>query len=80
MIGISCNGKGINKINENALRKLEQYMVISLDIRLLKWLLIGPQKANWSNADLGSHLRYDRVGSVYKRGLFYCLNHFFNAK
>ena len=80
MIGISCNGKGINKINENTLRKLEQYMVISLDIRLLKWLLIGPQKANWSNADLGSHLKYNRVGSVYKRGLFYCLNHFFNAR
>ena len=54
-------------------------MIISLDIRLLKWLLMGPTKANWSNADLGSHLKYDRVGTVYKRGLFYCLNHFFNT-
>ena len=44
MVSISGNGKGINKINENTLRKLEQYMVISLDIRLLKWLLIGPKK------------------------------------
>ena len=80
MIGISCNGNGINKINKNTLEKLQHYMIISLDIRLLNWLLIGPQKANWSNADLGSHLKYDRVGSVYKRGLFYCLNHFFNPK
>lgn len=80
MVGISCNGKGITKINKNILGKLEQYLVISLDIRLLNWLLIGPEKANWSNADLGSHLKYDRVGSVYKRGLFYCLNHFFIAK
>ena len=80
MVGISCNGKGITKINKNTLGKLEQYLVISLDIRLLNWLLIGPEKANWSNADLGSHLKYDRVGSVYKRGLFYCLNHFFIAK
>jgi hypothetical protein len=27
-------------------------------------------------ADLGAHLKYDRVGSVYKIGLFYCWNHF----
>ena len=74
---ISCNGKGINEINENTLEKIEHYMQISLDIRLLKWLLLGPHKAYWSNADLGSHLRYRRVGSTYKRGLFYCLNHFF---
>ena len=51
-------------------------MIMSLDIRLLKWLLYGPDKAHWSDADLGSHLRYERVGSVYKRGLFYCWNHF----
>ena len=79
MIGISCDGSGFNKMDKDSLRKLEQYMIISLDIRLLKWLLMGPTKANWSNADLGSHLKYDRVGSVYKRGLFYCLNHFFNT-
>ena len=40
MVGISCNGEGINKINKNTLKKLEQYMIISLDIRLLNWLLI----------------------------------------
>lgn len=79
MIGISCNGKGFKKMKKEDLNQLEQYMIISLDIRLLKWLLMGPTKANWSNADLGSHLKYDRVGSVYKRGLFYCLNHFFNT-
>ena len=79
LIGISCNGSGFKKMNKDSLKELEQYMIISLDIRLLKWLLMGPTKANWSNADLGSHLKYDRVGSVYKRGLFYCLNHFFNT-
>ncbi len=55
-------------------------MVISLDIRLLKWLLIGPQKANWSNADLGSHLNMIEW-VVYTNGVYYyCLNHFFNAR
>lgn len=77
IIAISCNGKGFNKIDKSELEKYENYMMISLDIRLLKWLLSGPHKAHWSNADLGCHLFYTRVGSVYKRGLFYCWNHFF---
>jgi len=77
IIAISCNGKGINKIHRSEIEKYEHYMVMSLDIRLLKWLLSGPQKTHWSNADLGSHIIYSRVGSVYKRGLFYCWNHFY---
>ena len=76
IIAISCNGKGFKKISSDDIKKYEQCMVISLDIRLLKWLLHGPDKAHWSDADLGSHLRYERIGSIYKRGLFYCWNHF----
>lgn len=77
MVAISCNGKGYYKINMTDLSKYKNYMMISLDIRLLLWLLTGPYKAYWSNADLGAHLKYDRVGSVYKRGMFYCWNHFY---
>lgn len=77
IIAITCNGKGFQKISQSDIEKYDQYMTISLDIRLLKWLLSGPQKAHWSNADLGSHLIYNRVGSIYKRGLFYCWNHFY---
>lgn len=79
IIMIGCNGNGYCKISKDDIAKYEHYMMISLDIRLLLWLLSGPHKAHWSNADLGSHLRYDRVGSVYKRGLFYCWNHFYVA-
>ena len=77
IIVIKCDGGGYSKINKEDIAKYEHYMMISLDMRLLMWLLSGPHKAHWSNADLGSHLRYDRVGSVYKRGLFYCWNHFY---
>jgi len=62
-------------INDD-INKYKVRMILSLDIRLLKWLLYGPDKAHWSDADLGSHLRYERVGSIYKRGLFYCWNNF----
>jgi len=78
-IAISCNGKGYNKISNIDIQKYKNYMMISLDIRLLLWLLTGPLKALWSNADLGAHLKYDRVVTVYKRGLFYCWNHFYAA-
>ncbi|MEM3065659.1 MAG: MBL fold metallo-hydrolase [Candidatus Nitrosotenuis sp.] len=76
VVAVSCNGNGFNKISTEKLNELENYMSIRLDIRLLHWLLSGPQRAHWGNADLGAHLKYDRVGSVYKRGLFYCWNHF----
>jgi len=79
IIAISCNGKGFQKISKSDIENYDQYMSISLDIRLLKWLLSGPQKAHWSNADLGCHLIYNRVGSIYKRGLFYCWNHFYSG-
>jgi UDP-MurNAc hydroxylase len=76
VVAISCNGKGFSKISNDDMKKYERCVIISLDSRLLKWLLHGPRKAHWSDADLGSHLRYERIGSIYKRGLFYCWNHF----
>jgi len=36
-------------------------MMISLDIRLLIWLLSCSHKAHWSDADLGSHLQHDEL-------------------
>ena len=77
-VAISCDGSGYKQINIDEVSKIENYMGIELDIRLLNWLLTGPHKAHWGNADLGSHLHYKRIGSVYKRGLFYCWNNFHN--
>ena len=68
---ISCNGEGIKKITEI---KGDHYMIIELDPRLFKRLLT--KQATWSDADLGSHLKYKRVGNIYKRGFFYCWNSF----
>jgi UDP-MurNAc hydroxylase len=76
IFAISCDGSGYKQIGIDELGKFDNYMEIRLDSRLLNWLLQGPQKAHWGNADLGAHLRYNRVGSVYKHGLFYCWNSF----
>ena len=73
---VSCNGRGFKVIPESEIALYDSYMVMSLDIRLLFWLLQGPQMAAWSEADGGSHIIYERVGAAYKRGLFFCWNRF----
>lgn len=77
-IAISCDGKGIKKIyNENEILEFKKILAMSLDVRLLKWLLIGPKKAHWSLTDIGCHITYKRVPNTYERALYYCWNRFF---
>ena len=78
VLAITCNGEGENvqTISNYHVKKHSPYLIMSMDSRLLHWLLQGPRKALWSDADAGAHIRYERVGSVYKRGLFFCLNRF----
>ncbi len=77
-VAISCNGNGIqNLMNEKDILKFEKYLVMSLDLRLLNWLLQGPRKAHWSLVDVGCHIRYKRVPNTYERALYYCWNRFF---
>ncbi len=78
---ISCNGNGIkNLMNEGDISKIEKYLLMSLDLRLLNWLLQGPKKAHWSLVDIGCHIKYKRVPNIYERGLYYCWNRFFISK
>jgi UDP-MurNAc hydroxylase len=75
---ISCNGNGIkNLINEEEILEIEKYLLISVDLRLLNWLLQGPRKAHWSLVDIGCHIKYKRVPNTYERALYYCWNRFF---
>ena len=77
-IAISCNGNGIQTImNEKDIFKFKKYLSMSLDLRLLKWLLQGPRKAHWGLVDIGCHISYKRVPNTYERALYYCWNRFF---
>jgi UDP-MurNAc hydroxylase len=51
----------------------EPFVRISVDHNLLHRLLRGPRYAHWNNAEIGSHLRYERRPNVYERGLYYCM-------
>ena len=51
----------------------EPFVKISVDNNLLHRLLRGPRFAHWNNAEIGSHLYFDRKPDVFERGLYHCL-------
>ncbi len=51
----------------------EPFVRISVDHNLLHRLLRGPRYAHWNNAEIGSHLRYERRPDTFERGLYYCI-------
>ena len=77
---ISCNGEGYELTSSKELKKIREFISIDTDVRLLYWLLQGPRKAHWNNAELGSHIQFRRVPNIYERGLWYCFNFFYSGK
>ena len=54
------------------------FVKIDLHHNLLNRLLRGPRYAHWNNAEIGSHLSFERSPDVYERGLYHALC-FFHA-
>lgn len=79
MVIISRDGTGLKRIPSYLEHTVKKYIKISVDPRLLRWLLQGPRKASWSTADIGSHILYKRVPNTYHRGLFRGWNHFYSG-
>ena len=77
LLVISCNGNGWEIINHKIVHKYKKYVKLSLDTRLLKWILSGPKYAHWNVAENGSHITFERKPNVYERGLYYCLAFFY---
>ena len=73
---ISANGNGYKIIKKNELSQFKKYVKILLDNRLLLRILMGPKNAHWNNAEIGSHLTFERQPDNYERGLYYCLSYF----
>ena len=74
---ISCDGTGYKTCSSAEIKSINQFLMMSMDIRLLNWILQGPRKAHWSIADIGCHIKYKRVPNNYERGLYYCWNNFY---
>ena len=80
IVVISANGDGYYLSTIDEIKKMENYIEIQTDARLLYWLLQGPRKAHWNNADIGSHIQFRRIPNIYERGLMYCWNFFYSGK
>ena len=75
---ITCNGNGWKVISSDDTAKYEKYVKMSLDKRLLKWILMGPRYGHWNQAEGGSHIMYERKPNIYERALFYCMSYFYS--
>ena len=77
---ISCDGNGYEIYASNEVKKIEKFISIDVDNRLLYRLLQGPKLAHWNNAEIGSHLRFKRIPDIYEIGLLHCLNYFYSGQ
>ena len=66
----------IKLLKKNELSQFKKYVKILLDNRLLLRILRGPKNAHWNNAEIGSHLTFERNPNYYERGLYYCFSSF----
>lgn len=76
LLEVSCKGDGYKFRSIQEKNNFERYVMFSLDNRLLKRILEGPNKSHWNNAETGSHIFYERVPEIFERGLYYCWNFF----
>jgi UDP-MurNAc hydroxylase len=73
---ISLNGEGYRICLENEIPQIDYYVKFTVDPRLLKWILKGPKFAHWNNAEVGSHIKFDRHPNIFERGVYHCMGYF----
>jgi len=73
---IPFDGSGWKLIQKNQIENYSKYVIMTLDKKLLYLLLKGPKFAHWNNAEIGSHIFYERKPDTYERGIYYCINFF----
>lgn len=66
----------IEIVGSDFYKNANKFVRISLDQRLLFRLLKGPKFAHWNNAEIGSHLNFERYPNIYERGLYHILCYF----
>ena len=75
-IFIDNKSNKLSIIDDKELSKLKKYVIYDVDSKLLKRILKGPKYAHWNNAEIGSHIKFERNPEKYERGLYYCLSYF----
>jgi UDP-MurNAc hydroxylase len=65
-------------VNTSDIKKFSKYVIYETDLRLLKFLLMGPKYAHWNNAEIGSQINFYRKPDVFERELYYSMSYFHN--
>lgn len=64
----------LKKSNKN----IKRFVCFKLDHRLLQRLLKGPRYAHWNNAEIGSHIKFQRKPNIYERNIYESMCYFHN--
>lgn len=51
-----------------------KYIKMTVDPRLLMRILNGPRHAHWNNAEIGSHIQFERSPDVFERGIHHLMS------
>ena len=70
---LNLNDKKFKIVNKKFYMN-KKFLILDLDMRLLREILKGPKFAHWDNADIGSHIKYYRNPDNYDRALNHALN------
>lgn len=72
LVGVPLERKGIEVTQEPI--DAASYLKVDMDPRLLRMIL--ERRAHWNNAEIGSHIRFERQPDVYVYSLFHRLCYF----
>ena len=78
LLYISMNGNGFSIVQKNHPEKNDKYILMDLDFKLLYRILLGPKYAHWSNADVGSHIKYIKKPNIFERGIYRSMYFFYS--
>ena len=73
VLSISMNGEGYEYIKSGEIKSMSRFVHCYIDLRLLNRILKGPMFSHWNNAEIGSHIIFDRKPEVFERGLYYVM-------
>ncbi|HWB11579.1 MAG TPA: MBL fold metallo-hydrolase [Pirellulales bacterium] len=75
---LSLDGRGFDVVAEDKALRADPFVLFRTDPRLLMWLLKGPAYAHWDNAEIGSHIEFERQPNCFERGIYHLMC-FFHA-
>jgi UDP-MurNAc hydroxylase len=70
---LSVAGNGFEVVAEDKALREEPFVLFRTDPRLLLGLLKGPAYAHWDNAEIGSHIEFERQPHCFERGIYHVM-------